>query len=223
VLYNGFDMGRVPKSVDRGAVKARLGINTEKAVCMVGRFHPAKDWELFLQCAELVNQRFGPVCFVGIGDGPELATVRRRANDRPYVILPGRQARIEELLSSFDVGVLATDATQASEGIPNVLMKYMATALPTVATHGGGVDELVAHASTGFLTAPADAQAFAERVIWLLSHPEAATRMGANGQALIRNRFSLDRAMATLIALAMGANRPSGILADRTPKQAALM
>jgi hypothetical protein len=54
----------------------------------------------------------------------------------------------------------------------------MASGRPIVATAVNGVVDVIAHGSTGLLAPPADPEALARNVVWLLEHPEAAARMG---------------------------------------------
>ena len=57
---------------------------------------------------------------------------------------------MSDLISIFDVAVLAS----LSEGFSNVILEYMASAKPVVATEVGGNPEIVVHGETGLLVPP---------------------------------------------------------------------
>jgi glycosyltransferase involved in cell wall biosynthesis len=54
----------------------------------------------------------------------------------------------------------------------------------------GGIPEIVEDGGTGFLVPPGDADALAERILWLLEHAPEAAAMGRRGQAFVRGFFS---------------------------------
>ena len=84
----------------------------------------------------------------------------------------------------------------ASESFSNTCLDASAAALPLIATRCGGPEEIVEDGETGFLVPVGDVGAMAERMAWLLDHPEQAAAMGAAGQALVAERFSEEKALA---------------------------
>jgi glycosyltransferase involved in cell wall biosynthesis len=99
----------------------------------------------------------------------------------------GRRKDVEKIVNSFSIGVLAT----FTEGISNSIMEYMVMAKPVVATACSGSSELVLDGETGFLVPPGDPAALADRIAYLLDHPEEALRMGQAGKKHIEQHFSL--------------------------------
>lgn len=79
-----------------------------------------------------------------------------------------------------------------TEGLPRVVWEAMAAGLPVVATPVGGIPELVTEGETGFLVAPGDHQALAERLRWVLEHPQEALEMGRRGRAFSERVFSTE-------------------------------
>jgi glycosyltransferase involved in cell wall biosynthesis len=88
----------------------------------------------------------------------------------------------------------------ASESFSFTCLDASAAGLPLVATRCGGPEEIVEDGKTGFLLPVGDIAAMAERMAWLLDHPEEAASMGAAGQALVAERFSDAQALAGLRA-----------------------
>jgi glycosyltransferase involved in cell wall biosynthesis len=84
----------------------------------------------------------------------------------------------------------------------------MAAGLPVVATAVGGVPEIVREGETGFLVAPRDPAALAERVSRLLGDPALARDMGERGRRRQREAFSRQTmvgAVTTLYERLLGA------------------
>jgi glycosyltransferase involved in cell wall biosynthesis len=84
----------------------------------------------------------------------------------------------------------------ASESFSITCLDASAAGLPLVATRCGGPEEIVDDGKTGFLVPVGDVAAMAERMAWLLDHPDRAAAMGAAGRALVAERFSADEARA---------------------------
>ena len=99
----------------------------------------------------------------------------------------GRRKDVEKIVNSLSIGVLAT----FTEGISNSIMEYMVMAKPVVATACSGSSELVLDGETGFLVPPGDPAALADRITYLLDHPDEARRMGQAGKKHIEEHFSL--------------------------------
>ena len=84
------------------------------------------------------------------------------------------------------------------EGIPNAVKEAMAIGLPVVATLHGGMAELVDDGVSGFLVPERDAQALAERVVYLLDHAESWTAFGRAGRYKVESEFDVERRNAEL-------------------------
>jgi glycosyltransferase involved in cell wall biosynthesis len=83
----------------------------------------------------------------------------------------------------------------------------MLAARPVVATHGGGVDEIVTDGETGLLVPPDDPAALAAAISRLLSDPAFAERIAESGFTSARARFSIEhscRDMAAVLSQASG-------------------
>lgn len=93
-----------------------------------------------------------------------------------------------EYLASLDVFVLPS----LNEGIPGVVREALAMEIPVVATDVGGTADVVRPDETGLLVEPKDADAIADSVEYLLSHPAERDRMGKNGRELIVEQFSME-------------------------------
>ncbi len=190
-IHNGFDFGRIATLEDKEVVRKRFRIQTQKVVGMVGKFHPKKDNVTFVEAALRVCARRKDVTFIAVGDGAKLEqcktmVVPEYAN---YIKFLGKQENVESIVNIFDVGVLAT----FTEGISNSIMEYMALSKPVIATDGGGTRELVTESVTGFLVGVTDPRSIAERIDFLLDHPQKAEEMGKAGRKRLETDFNLEK------------------------------
>ncbi len=103
--------------------------------------------------------------------------------------LLGEREAAWNLLPGCDLFVL----TSLTEGLPNTLMEAMAAGLPCVCTDVGGCRELVAHGVTGYLVAPGDARALADRVVELAGDVALRSSMGRSGRERIADGYSVER------------------------------
>lgn len=94
-------------------------------------------------------------------------------------------ARLVQEIRACDVVTLFSH----EETSPTILAQAMAMRKPIVASHVGGIPEMVIEAENGFLVTPGDERAFAERLGVLLTSPELCREMGEMGHEIARQRF----------------------------------
>jgi glycosyltransferase involved in cell wall biosynthesis len=111
---------------------------------------------------------------VGSGDADRCRSAARALDLERCVHFVGGVADAVPVIRHFTVGVLCSE----SEGFSNAVIEYMGTGKPTVCTNVGGNTELIREGETGFLVAPGDIAALAERISFLLTHPALAATMG---------------------------------------------
>jgi len=185
VIRNGFDLSRADGlQVSDGSSSA----NGSHQIGMIAEFRPDKDFKTFLLAARHLLSRRDDVTFVTVGDGETLDEMKSLVADvGGRVQFLGRRKDIEKITRSFSVGVLAT----FTEGISNSIMEYMVMSKPVVVTDCNGSREIVRHGENGFLVPIGDHVALADRIAYLLDHPDEARRMGQAGRQDIERHFSL--------------------------------
>jgi glycosyltransferase involved in cell wall biosynthesis len=102
------------------------------------------------------------------------------------------ESRVAEAHRAADVVVYPSRA----ETSPLAILEAFATARPVVATHVGGVPELVTEGRNGFLVDRGDAAGFVTAVRRVLEAPQLAAELGAAGLADVRERHDLERVAA---------------------------
>lgn len=199
VVLNGINLNRMKDLEDPKVIRERFHVKTDQVVGMVGGFNYRKDYATFLKAAELVLAEKPDVTFLPIGGGDTLEPLRStiKAEFKDRILFPGAQQDVESIVNIFDIGVLATNANVHLEGISNSIMEYMMLSKPVIATDGGGTPEIVVDGETGYVIPPYDTQALANKILYLLEHPELARDMGLKGRRRIETAFALDKMVHT--------------------------
>jgi glycosyltransferase involved in cell wall biosynthesis len=96
------------------------------------------------------------------------------------------------LIASADIFAFPT----MNDAFPLSLLEAMAGGLAVVTTPEGAIPDMVEHGVTGLLVPQGDATALATALATLLADPLRCRRMGAAGQARVRERFSRERFFA---------------------------
>ena len=79
-----------------------------------------------------------------------------------------------------------------SEGLPRVVFEAMAARLPVVATNVSGIPDVLQDCVTGFTVCPGDEVALAEKIRWILEHPDKAREVGQRARAFAEGFFSTE-------------------------------
>jgi len=196
VIPNGVDIDRFSPRPPSTALREELGLPAgAPTVAIVAALRPEKDHPLFLRVAQRVLRQVNGARFLVIGDGelrPTLEDLARRLGVDSAVRFLGTRSEIPELLSLVNVSVL----TSRMEASPVTILEAMACGKPCVAPRIGSIPETIVDNETGFLTAPGDEAALAERMVYLLRDPATAARFGERGRQRVEERYSLERMVA---------------------------
>lgn len=169
-----------------------LQISPEKKIVgMIACFKPQKAPLDFIRVMRIVANRCPEVHAVMVGDGQlrsQIETLIKHYQLESVISLPGWRNDIPELLDLFQILVL----TSRWEGLPRVCPQAMAMGVPIVATNVDGIPEAVHEGVNGFLLNPGQVQEMAEKISYLLQHPDIAKQMGKQGQQLVEE-FDIQR------------------------------
>lgn len=69
-------------------------------------------------------------------------------------------------------------------------LQALATGMPVIATRHSGFPELVQDGKSGFLVAEGDYKALAEKILYMLEHPEIWSDFGHAGRKHIEQNFN---------------------------------
>jgi colanic acid/amylovoran biosynthesis glycosyltransferase len=142
-----------------------------------------------------------------VGDGPlrdKLAALIGELGLADAVTLHGARdsAFVVQLMAKAHLAVLASVSIEGdAEGQGLFLQEAQACGLPVVATHHGALPEGMAPGKSGFLLPERDPAALAERLAFLVVHPETWVPMGRCGRAFAESRYDIRKLNERLVAL----------------------
>ncbi|HEX7709022.1 MAG TPA: glycosyltransferase [Thermoanaerobaculia bacterium] len=198
-IHNGIETGPFnrPRIECRARIKEEFGIPQDVLLLVcVSVLRPGKGIDVLLQAATLMPESH----ILIVGDGAMRAEWERLAvalglADR--VRFAGHRSDISQWLAGGDILVHPSLA----DAFPTVLLEAMAAGLPVVASHVGGIPEIVVHGRTGLLVPPGNPDALAAAVRSLGTGPPASREMGTEGRRIVDEQFSTDAWTARIEAL----------------------
>lgn len=112
------------------------------------------------------------------------------------------QQEIVEILNNSQISIAPSVTYKGSQDAPvNTLKEAMATGMPVIGTAHGGIPELVKDGVTGFLVPERDADAIAERISYLVEHPEIWTRIGRAGRTYVEEHYDIHKLNDELVKI----------------------
>jgi glycosyltransferase involved in cell wall biosynthesis len=172
----------IPKEVASPAVRARARArwnfsSAEFVIGHAGAFTHEKGQDVALEAALLVAPKLPRARMLLVGDGPERSTpemvdLARRASASTQ--LPGFIENLDDFYAALDLYIMPS----RSEGWGLTALRAMAFGLPVIASHTGGLPELVEHENTGWVISPDSPGALAEAIIDAASDPKRLCEFG---------------------------------------------
>jgi glycosyltransferase involved in cell wall biosynthesis len=158
----------------------------------VGRMTGVKDTGAVLEIVRATRERGVDAVLCMVGDGPDRERLEQLAYDLGIArstFFVGYQEEVAGYYRLFDAFLLPS----VNEGTPVSAIEALASGTPVVATRVGGVPDVVRDGVDGFLVAPGDTEAAAERLAELARHPVLRARLGDAGRREVRARYSVAR------------------------------
>ena len=135
--------------------------------------------------------RFPEVRFVFAGDGKLRKDIEARIRTlgiERNVVLTGFHPHPEQLIALADVCLLAS----AREGLPRVLMQYLAGGRPVVAAELPCIDDVLRHGVNGLIVR-SDLAGLSDAVIALLDDPACRARLARGAAATDLSEWDAER------------------------------
>lgn len=206
VLHNAVDVG-----VFAGGHPIREAIGLAQNDIVIGtvaQISHRKGIDLFLDTAERLLDSGKKFKFVIVGpkaddEEPYFQSIMERTRKGPLkesVVYLGSRADIPDILATFDVFFLPTRA----EPFGMVVIEAMASGIPVVASHVGGIPEIITSQDIGRTVSPLTPEAFSGAIIELLRMGDQVRILGERGRQSLVGRFDLAKMGATLGAAYKG-------------------
>ncbi|MFF3247491.1 glycosyltransferase [Streptomyces sp. NPDC002870] len=165
-------------------------------VLCVANLRTYKGHRYLLDSVGRMQQRGQRCTLVLIGEGPQRLQLQQQADRLSIdVRFLGHRTDVPAFLARADVVVLPS----LEEGLSNAVMEAMAVGRPVVATAVGGTPELLR--DRGVLVPPADTEALAQGLQWMLTDRAAATQLAKSARHWALEHLSADAMVERHIGL----------------------
>jgi glycosyltransferase involved in cell wall biosynthesis len=204
--YRG-PVGVLPHGVDVAAfspapsaeLRGQLGLRGP-VIGFAGRLEERKGLRDLLEAVRLLREQRGEdFHLLLIGDGP----LRGWAEEFAAAHLGPGQARalgfvahgdMPPYIRAMDVLALPSRTTGGwKEQFGRVLLEALACAVPVVGSDSGYIPELIEQTGGGLVFPEGDVAALAERLAWVLDHPEQAREKGRQGREVVVREYSSEQ------------------------------
>jgi N-acetyl-alpha-D-glucosaminyl L-malate synthase BshA len=165
LTYNFVDK-RVYYPRECRSLRAEYAAPGEKVLMHISNFRPVKRAGDVVDIFARVNAKM-PSRLLLVGEGPELSKVQWKVESlglADRVMFLGKQDDVAQVISVADLLLLPSE----KESFGLVALEAMACGVPTIGSLAGGIPELVAHGTTGYLAPVGDTERMAEHAIRLL-------------------------------------------------------
>lgn len=199
VVHNSVEYFSPLSDFDLERFKHENNLN-EKVVLSVCRLVPWKGVGTVMDLIPELKKTFPSISFVSIGDGPELETLKKKAEQmrnekgvdvRVLGYLP-RKEIIQWYLSS-DVYVLNTNY----EGIAHTLAEALHFRVPVVTTPAGGTPEIISNEYNGLVVEFDNPEQLKEAIKRILTDKELVFRLKANSEEKLKGDFIWEKVVET--------------------------
>jgi glycosyltransferase involved in cell wall biosynthesis len=169
------------------------GASEKKQFVFVGRLSPEKGIDTLLAAWTLLQEKDALTGheLIVIGEGPERTRLEQLAVGLS-VKFTG-QKPTEEVYEMIGQSKGLIFPSEWYETFGRVAVEAYAEGVPVIASAIGAVQELVIDGETGFLFEPGSAADLAEKIEWLINHPEEAGIMGRRGRMEFEQKYSAVR------------------------------
>lgn len=194
LIYSGVDLSRFTynyTSSEIQAVKNELKLGPGPVIGTIGRLSPVKGHRFLIEAMKyILPKRPDAEAFIA-GDGKEkvpLENLAASVDGGKAIHFAGSDLDTQKFLSVMDVFVFPS----VKEGLGIALLEALAAGKACVASDVGGIGDIIKDGVSGLLVPPMSAHAISEAVIKLIGDEEMRKRLGEEGRAVVKKRFSLD-------------------------------
>ena len=186
-VYKPMAVQRIFKGITLGVIKS---------------LEPVYRIHLAIEALHILKQQFkSEDCNLLIVGGGSLENqLRQKVSDlglNDCVKFTGRvqQEQVVSLHNAIDIFINVSEY----ESLGVSVLEAAACGKPAIATNVGGLCEVVQDSVTGYLLNPATAESLAEKINYLLNHPEKIKLMGENGRKFVATHFELEKCIKLML------------------------
>lgn len=206
VINNGIETEIFDEAVAsvNGRLHNELGLSKDKLlITAVGRLHPDKGFDFYLEAASQVLKNSRDVHFLLVGgvENKEFEkSLRLQAKSLRldgHLHFLGFREDVPQILAESDIFVLSS----RREGHPYVLLEAMACGCSVVATRYSGAEETIVEGGTGYLVDFDDVAAMSSAILSLICDSENRKKMGTTARQHVSFNFEARKGIEKLMTV----------------------
>jgi len=177
-------------------------------ILTVGRLVEKKGHKYAIQAIAKVIRKHKNIEYIIAGDGllkSELEDLVSELGIREYVKFLGavEQDEVLKLYQQAHIFVLpsVTASNEDREGQALVLQEAQSVGLPIISTLHNGIPEGVINGKSGFLVPERDVDALAEKLEYLIEHPEIWPETGKIGREFVEKHYNIKKLNQRLVKI----------------------
>jgi len=146
---------------------------------MLGRIMISKGVREYLSAAKIIKEKYPNIRFMLLGAIENIQDSLTMSEIQPFIdndIIEffGETSNVTAFYAKTSVFVLPS----YREGTPRTVLEAMAMKRPIITTNAPGCRQTVLNGKTGFLVPIKDTAALAEKMEWMINHPDQIASMG---------------------------------------------
>lgn len=196
-LAPGIDTEHFSPSKTNPRIRRELGLSEKKIIVSVGRLVHRKGQDFLIGALPEISKVIPDVHLLLVGEGPyraELEKMAEKLSVRHLITFIGRvqYSELPEYICAGDIFAMPSRSRLAGlevEGLGIVYLEASACGLPVIGGLSGGAPDAVLEGETGFSVDGKSSEAIAAAAIHLLSNPEYAEKLGAQGRDWIVDKW----------------------------------
>jgi glycosyltransferase involved in cell wall biosynthesis len=205
VLYDWIDLNLVEHNNSYSNLRAELNISSDtKIIGCLSRIEYWKGQHVLIEAASIVLKKYNNCIFLLVGGTvrgkesyfEELKSTITNYNLEKKILLLGERKDISNLYSQFDFSV---HCSVEPDPFPGVVLESLANNCPVIGARAGGVPEEISEYHTGLLYQPGNNKELADKIVYLLEHPEILDKMRINSKPDVLGKFNKERLINRLI------------------------
>jgi len=202
IIFNGIDYKKFELDKGKKEIRKLLNLPQEKFICLtVGRISFKKGIDTLLEVAKSCERE--DVLFLIIGSGPDLEglmEMSKKMGLENKIRFDGyvSDEKLPYYYNSADVFVLPS---KSGEGFPTTILEAFSSSLPVIATKTGGQVDIIRNGFNGYLVEPNDASQLFEKLEKVINNPIKNRKMGENGHEMIKNEFTWEKHIESLLSV----------------------
>jgi len=202
VYHLGIDLGKIPY------IPRRIGSDGKVRILASGTFTEKKGLPYALEAFAFVREKHKNMEFILIGGVPDenqpvytktreaIYNVIEKYGLRDSVKLLGYLPYDEYIKISQGTHIFISPSMRAMNGdteggVPVSIIEMSAAGMPVLSTFHCDIPEVVINGETGYLVSERDIEALADKLDYLVSHPEQWGEMGIRGRQHIQKEYNL--------------------------------